>query len=226
METEITENHQILMGKDVIKVLLVEDESVESRLVERLLVSCSQPIKFAVELAESLSLAIGCLGSREYDAVLLNLNLADSSGIETVRKVKEANPRIPIIVLTGLNDEETGFLAIKTAATDYLVRAANGKEALEYLRSEYTEKLCIILSDSSILRMNGIEFLRIIKADEVLKKIPVVALTTSENEEDVVHTFELRVAGYIIKVAEYKNFEEIFRTIDLYWTLSELPNGS
>jgi len=110
--------------------------------------------------------------------------------------------------------------------TNQLVRAADGKEALEYLRNEDNERPCIILLDSSILRMNGIEFLRIIKADEVLKKIPVVALTTSKNEEDVVQAFELSVAGYIIKVAEYKKFEEIFRTIDLYWTLSELPNGS
>ena len=67
METKVTENHQILIGKDVIKVLLVEDDAVDSRLVKRVLASCSQPIKFAVELVESLSLAIDCLGSREYD---------------------------------------------------------------------------------------------------------------------------------------------------------------
>ena len=136
------------MNKDPIKVLLVEDDAVDRRLVERFLASCSQLIKFAVESVGSLSAAVESLSSSEYDIALLDLRLPDSSGIETVRKVKEANPRIPIIVLTGLNDEETGFLAIKTGATDYLVRAANGKEALEYLRSEYTEKLCIILLDS------------------------------------------------------------------------------
>jgi len=122
METETTEKTQILTDKDLIKVLLVEDDEADKRLVERVLASCSQPIKFTVELAESLSLAIDCLGSREYDAVLLDLNLPDGSGIETVQKFNEANPGIPIVVLTGLDDEETGFWAIRNGATDYLVK--------------------------------------------------------------------------------------------------------
>ena len=111
------------MNKDPIKVLLVEDDVVDRRLVERFLASCSQLIKFAVESVGSLSAAVESLSSSEYDIALLDLRLPDSSGIETVRKVKEANPRIPIVVLTGLDDEETGFLAIKTGATDYLVKS-------------------------------------------------------------------------------------------------------
>jgi hypothetical protein len=71
--------------------------------------------------------------------------------------------------------------------------------------------------------MNGIEFLGIIKADAVLKKIPVVVLTTSSEERDVVESFRLSVAGYIIKPVDYRNFVEAVRTIDLYWTLSEIP---
>jgi len=122
MDTETTEKTQILMDKDLIRVLLVEDDAVDSRLVKRILASCSQPIKFAVELAENLSLAIGCLGSREYDVVLLDLNLPDGSGIETVQKFNEVNPGIPIVVLTRLDDEETGFWAIRNGATDYLVK--------------------------------------------------------------------------------------------------------
>lgn len=122
METETAEKTQILTDKDLIKVLLVEDDEADKRLVERVLASCSQPIKFAVELAESLSLAIDCLGSREYDAVLLDLNLPNGSGIETVQKLNEVNPGIPIVVLTGLDDEETGFWAIRNGATDYLVK--------------------------------------------------------------------------------------------------------
>ena len=74
-------------------------------------------------------------------------------------------------------------------------------------------------------RMNGIEFLKVVKSDNELKKIPVVVLTTSQESRDKFDTFRLGIAGYIVKPAEYKKFVEAIKTINLYWTLSELPNG-
>jgi CheY-like chemotaxis protein len=75
-------------------------------------------------------------------------------------------------------------------------------------------------------RMNGTEFLKIAKADESLKKIPVIVLTTSNSEQDIAKSFELGAAGYMVKSVDYKKFMEIIKTIDLYWTLSKLPpNG-
>jgi CheY-like chemotaxis protein len=106
-----------------------------------------------------------------------------------------------------------------------LVHRTNGEEALEYLKDESNVQPCIILLDLNMPRMNGIEFLKIAKADDVLKKIPVVVLTTSKEERDIVESFKLSVAGYIVKPVDYKKFVETIRTIDLYWTLSELPNG-
>lgn len=70
--------------------------------------------------------------------------------------------------------------------------------------------------------MNGIEFLKIVKSDEDLKRIPVIILTTSKEEEDRFKSFSLSVAGYIIKPVEFEKFVEAVRLIDLYWTLSEL----
>ncbi len=122
METETTEKTQILTDKDLIKVLLVEDDEVDKRLVERLLAKYPQPIEFAIESVDRLSTAIEYLGSRNYDIILLDLGLPDSRGIETIRRVSEINPHIPIVVLTGLDDEEMGLLAIKNGATDYLVK--------------------------------------------------------------------------------------------------------
>ena len=74
-------------------------------------------------------------------------------------------------------------------------------------------------------KMNGIEFLKHIKVNDALKKIPVVVLTTSRDEQDVVETFQLNVAGYMIKAVDYKKFVETIRAVDLYWTLSELPSN-
>jgi DNA-binding NarL/FixJ family response regulator len=71
--------------------------------------------------------------------------------------------------------------------------------------------------------MNGIEFLEHVKRDARLRRIPTVVLTTSEEQEDKVRTFDLGIAGYMAKSVDYRRFVEVMRSIDLYWTMSELP---
>jgi CheY-like chemotaxis protein len=107
--------------------------------------------------------------------------------------------------------------------TNPLVHRTNGEEALEYLKDENNKIPCVILLDLNMPRMNGTEFLKVAKSDEKLKKIPVVMLTSSKEERDIIESFRLSVAGYIVKPVDYKNFVETIKTIDLYWTLSELP---
>ncbi len=109
----------------------------------------------------------------------------------------------------------------------YITR--NGEEALAFLRREGTygepgkaARPGVVLLDLNMPRMNGIEFLRIIKADEDLKSIPVVVLTTSQEENDRLESFKLSVAGYIIKPVDFKNFVQAVQAINTYWTLSEL----
>jgi CheY-like chemotaxis protein len=134
----------------------------------------------------------------------------------------------PILLV---EDENIDVLTVKRAFRDLkvaneLVPAHDGEEALEYLRSQSNTKPCVILLDLNMPKMDGAEFLKIIKKDEALKKIPVVVLTTSNTEQDIVKSFELGAAGYMVKSVDYHKFKEIIRTIDLYWTLSKLPpNG-
>lgn len=106
-----------------------------------------------------------------------------------------------------------------------LVHAADGQEALEYLRNKSNEKPYVILLDLNMPRMNGLEFLKILKADGTHKRIPVIALTTSTKEEDIAQSFELGVAGYIVKPIDYKEFQQAISIIQSYWTLSELPDA-
>jgi DNA-binding NarL/FixJ family response regulator len=73
-------------------------------------------------------------------------------------------------------------------------------------------------------KMNGIEFLKIVKADQMLKKIPIVVFTTSAEEQDIAESFKRGAAGYMVKSVDYEKFVEIVRAIDVYWSLSELPN--
>jgi len=107
--------------------------------------------------------------------------------------------------------------------TNPLVHMTDGECALEYLRNDGSAQPCVILLDLNMPRMNGIEFLGIIKADEELRKIPVIVLTTSREEQDKIETFRLGVAGYMVKSIDYKKFVETMRVVDMYWTLSELP---
>ena len=107
--------------------------------------------------------------------------------------------------------------------TNPLEHRLNGEEALAYLQDDANERPCVILLDLNMPKMNGTEFLKVAKADAALKRIPVVVLTTSNEERDIVESFRLSVAGYIIKPVDYRKFVEAIQTIDLYWTLSELP---
>ncbi len=105
-----------------------------------------------------------------------------------------------------------------------LITVSNGKEALEYLRNPDNETPCIILLDLNMPKMNGFEFLHAVKKDDQLKIIPVVILTTSKEEQDKIDSFMLSVAGYMIKPVDYQKFVDVMKTINVYWTLSELPD--
>ena len=127
-------------------------------------------------------------------------------------------------------DDDVDAMTVKRAFKDLqvankLVRAADGEQTLEYLRTENSEEPCLILLDLNMPKMNGIEFLKIVKADEALKRTPVIVLTTSSDERDVVESFELGAAGYMVKSVDYEKFVDVISTIDQYWTLSELPQN-
>ena len=105
-----------------IKVLQIDDDEIDVRLVKRVLGKCTKPAKFTVESAPCLSEGLNLLKTKQYDVLLLDLGLPDSNGIDTVQSVCKVNFNVPIVVLTGLENEETGLEAIKSGASDYLVK--------------------------------------------------------------------------------------------------------
>lgn len=123
-------------------------------------------------------------------------------------------------------DAMTVFRALKDInVTNLLVHVQNGEEALDYLEDENNQIPCLILLDLNMPRMNGIEFLKIVKNNDNLRMIPVVILTTSSEEWDKIEAFRFNVAGYMVKSIDYEKFVNVIRAIDLYWTLSEMPCG-
>jgi len=105
-----------------------------------------------------------------------------------------------------------------------LVTTNNGEEALEYLQKNEGKRPCIILLDLNMPKMSGIEFLKIIKNDDKFRDIPVIALTTSQNNFDIAECFWHGIAGYVIKPIDYRKFVKALRIMDLYCMLSEMPN--
>jgi CheY-like chemotaxis protein len=102
--------------------------------------------------------------------------------------------------------------------------AANGIEALEKLRDgSITSPRRLVLLDLNMPRMNGIEFLRVLRADPELQTTSVVVLTTSNEERDKVEAYRLNVAGYLLKPVTFVNFIDVMATLNKYWTLVEMP---
>ena len=133
----------------------------------------------------------------------------------------------PILLV---EDDDVDAMTVTRALKDIhvtnpVVRAENGEDALHYLQDNpnNSDRPCIILLDLSMPIMNGFEFLRAIKNNEQLKLIPVVILTTSKEQQDKCESFNLGIAGYMAKPVDYRQFVEIVRSIDAYWTISEMP---
>lgn len=102
--------------------------------------------------------------------------------------------------------------------------AGNGLDALALLRGpEMPRERRLVLLDLNMPRMNGIEFLRELRADPELALTPVVVLTTSDDERDRVDAYHLNVAGYILKPVTFVSFVEAMATLNKYWTLVEMP---
>jgi len=140
----------------------------------------------------------------------------------------------PIEIL--LVDDDPGDTLITTEAlqhskvTNNLHSVANGEEALAYLRREgpYADaaRPDLVLLDLNLPRRDGREVLAEVKADDDLRRIPVVVLTTSQAEEDIVRSYDLHANAYVTKPVDFDRFVEVVRSIDdFYFTIVRLPTS-
>jgi CheY-like chemotaxis protein len=112
----------------------------------------------------------------------------------------------------------------KNNISNPLFLAANGVAALELLRGgSVPKKNRIVLLDLNMPMMNGIEFLRALRADAELASTPVVVLTTSNEDKDRVEAYELNVAGYLLKPVTFASFVDAMAALNKYWMLVEFP---
>jgi two-component system response regulator len=107
-----------------------------------------------------------------------------------------------------------------------LTVARDGEEAVRYLFGNGTkpEKIPgLILLDLRLPRIDGIELLKRIKAEPILRRVPVVVLTTSKRDEDIVQSYDLGVNSYIQKPVLFEKFVEVVKTLEVYWLLTNTP---
>jgi two-component sensor histidine kinase len=104
-----------------LSILLIEDNPGDQKLIKEYLQESNQQ-KFKIENSFCLEEGISLLKSKKYDTVILDLGLPDSSGISSLKSIKEINDSVPVIVFTVDKSEETGLEAIKYGAQDYLVK--------------------------------------------------------------------------------------------------------
>jgi len=121
---------QGIPNAEPIQLLLVEDNPGEAGLVEMLLAEASSSAAFEVVRAERLGDALELLQRSAFDAILLELSLPDSSGLETVSLMRAAAPQTPIVVLSGQDDEETALQALHMGAQDYLLKGQADNDAM------------------------------------------------------------------------------------------------
>jgi two-component system, sensor histidine kinase and response regulator len=112
-----------------VKVLMVEDDEIYHAFVHRLLIRSIEP-KFEVAEARTLAETTHYLSWEAPDVILLDLSLPDSKGLITLKRVQELANEVPIIILTGVDDEDTGLDAVRLGAQDYLVKHAIGDDSI------------------------------------------------------------------------------------------------
>lgn len=109
------------MEEKLIKVLIIEDNLEDFRIIEEMLKEVQNPM-FELYLHKRLDDGIKALVNDEFDILLLDLNLPDSAGLDTFASVYDQAPEIPVVILTGFDDEELGIRAVREGAQDYLIK--------------------------------------------------------------------------------------------------------
>jgi two-component system, response regulator len=132
-----------------------------------------------------------------------------------------------LLVEDNPNDAELALRALKkNNLANNVIRVCDGEEALDFIfaRGPFKSRIKLniprlILLDLKLPKLNGLEVLKIIKADPVTKLIPVVVLTSSNEESDMIESYRLGVNSYIVKPVNFDKFIESVKNIGFYWLL-------
>jgi|GEM_PF-1027863 len=118
------------MAGNIINILLVQNDPAARDFIMQALAGCSASVQFCAETAGSIAETMQYIRNESFDVVLLDMNLPDSKGVETVTQIRSMDQHIPIVVMIELADEEIGLQALKHGADDYLIKGRIFKDVL------------------------------------------------------------------------------------------------
>ena len=144
--------------------------------------------------------------------------------------MEKIKPATILLVEDDPGDQKLITVSLKNQKIGNEVYTADsGEEAMDFLyqRGKYshgTSRPDLILLDLNMPGMGGKEFLRRIKEDEKMKSIPVIILTSSNSDEDIIATYNLHASGYVKKPVKLEDFKRVMKEINEYWfVLCRLP---
>ena len=144
----------------------------------------------------------------------------------------DSDGRVDILMVEdNVNDEELTLHELrKYHLANHIQVVRDGQEALDYVfctgryaKRQITDQPSVILLDIKLPFVDGLEVLRRIKKDDRTRTIPVVMLTSSREERDLVESYRLGVNSYIVKPVDFDQFKESARTLGMYWLLLNRP---
>lgn len=129
-----------------------------------------------------------------------------------------------LLVEDNPNDAELAIRALKkNNLANNLVHLEDGQEALDYLYDDKNEMPKLILMDVKMPRVDGIEVLRKLKSDEKRRVIPVVMLTSSKEDKDIIEAYNLGVNAYIVKPVDFDQFVKAVTQLGFFWMILNQP---
>ncbi|NAS89404.1 two-component system response regulator [ANME-1 cluster archaeon AG-394-G21] len=144
--------------------------------------------------------------------------------------MEKIKPATILLVEDDPGDQKLITVSLKNQKIGNEVHIADsGEEAMDflYLRGKYsheTSRPDLILLDLNMPGMGGKEFLRQIKGDEKMKSIPVIILTSSDSDDDIIDTYNLHASGYVKKPVKLEDFKRVMKQINEYWfVICRLP---
>ena len=141
------------MDTGTIRILLIEDEPVSSGITQRMLREAGLDVQITVK--GTLRAGLNHLNTAAAEVVLLDMGLPDSSGPGTVKEFCGRFPTLPVIVMTGMDDEETGMTALKDGAQDYLVKGQFGHRELKRAIFYAAERKTLLNEKEELVRQLG-----------------------------------------------------------------------
>lgn len=135
-----------------------------------------------------------------------------------------SNPIEILLVEDNENDAELTIRSLKkNNLANHLLHLQDGEEAIEYLFNKANNNPKLILLDLKMPKVDGLEVLKRLKGDPEKKTIPVVVLTSSKEERDIIESYHLGVNAYIVKPVEFNKFIDAVSQVGLFWLVLNQP---